>query len=108
MRPVLVTCIVLALSVGCERRQEARTAQTPATASQSMACEPPAGSLDALFTEIVRTDWQTEGQWEPRSLKPPLDFVTKVREEAEFRRVDLDGDGTDERIISLNHSPGQK
>lgn len=31
-----------------------------------------------------------------------------VRNEADFRRIDLNGDGMDERIICLNYAPGQK
>ena len=52
-------------------------------------------------------EWQTAGVW-GRSPKPPLDFIAKVRDEADFRRVELDGSYPEERIICLNYSPGQK
>jgi len=97
---LLLICAIVVLATICRRWRRGTAAAD--------SWEPPAGSLDALFAEIVRTDWQTENQWEPRSPKPPLDFVARVREEADFRRVDLDGDGVDERIICLNFSPGQK
>src|SRR3954471_9750539 len=108
MRVVLLIAFLLGLFVGCDRQQPTVAGSSPVPASQPTEWRPPAGSLDAVFAEIVRTDWQTEHQWKPRSPKPPLDFISKVREEADFRRVDLDGDGTDERIICLNYSPGQK
>jgi hypothetical protein len=106
MRPALLAVVFLGALAGCGPREGIGSSQSqhithPAT-------EQPAGSLDALFAEIVRTDWQTEGQWEGATPKPPPDFVAKVREQASFRRVDLDGDGNDERIICLNYSPGQK
>jgi hypothetical protein len=108
MKVAPLIAVLLGLVVGCDRQQQTETAPAPAATSQPTEWQPPASSLDAVFAEIVRTDWQTEGQWEPRSPKPPLDFISKVRDESDFRRVDLDGDGVDERIICLNFSPGQK
>jgi hypothetical protein len=108
MKVFLLIAIILGSFVGCDRRRESTIAPAQKATSQATASEPPVGSLGALFAEIVRTDWQTAGQWEGRSLNPPPDFISKVREEAEFRRADLDDDGADERIICLNYSPGQK
>jgi hypothetical protein len=107
MRVALLSYMVFGVVFGCGRRETATTIAPPA-GSQPAASEVPFGSLDAIFAEIVRTDWQTEHQWEPPSPKPPPEFVSKVREDADFRRIDLDGDGADERIICLNYSPGQK
>jgi hypothetical protein len=104
---MLLIVFVLSFIPACDRHQEAAGNQPP-SATQSTPEKPRSGTLDAIFAEIVRTDWQTTGQWDRRSQKPPLDFIVKVREKAEFRHVDLDRDGIDEQIICLNYSPGQK
>src|SRR4051812_4169429 len=105
MRVLVLICLLSGFVVGCNRRQDAATKVDPS--SQPTTWEPPKGTLDAIFAEIVRTDWQTAGAW-GRSPKPPLDFIAKVRDEADFRRVELDGTYPEERIICLNYSPGQK
>ena len=80
----------------------------PCACSHPPAYAPTRGrSLDDLFANIVRTDWQTEYQWGP-SPNPSKEFLDQVWEGAEFRPLDLDGDGRSELILCLNFSPGQK
>jgi hypothetical protein len=79
-----------------------------ACARQSTVQQRPVRSFDDLFSEIVRTDWQTQFQWDSSSPNPPPEFIAKVFEGIELRPLDVDGDGLDEFVLCLNYSPGQK
>lgn len=65
-------------------------------------------SMDDVLAQIIRTDWQTAGQWELMTDAPPKEFVENVREKARLQEVDLDGIGEPEVVLGLNWSPGQK